>query len=114
MKVLMCGDRKWTNQKKITDRLLQFPRTTLIIEGGARGADYIVGMLAKYYGYPHANMEASWDYYGKGAGPIRNRWMLDLQPDLVIAFHSNLAESKGTKDCLEEAKRRGIPTEVIE
>jgi len=38
--------------------------------------------------------------------------MLDEKPDLVIAFHPNLAESKGTKDCVNEAKRRGIPVEV--
>jgi len=51
---------------------------------------------------------ADWSV-GKKAGPLRNRQMLDEEPDLVIAFHDDLASSKGTKDCVGEARRRGIP-----
>jgi hypothetical protein len=39
--------------------------------------------------------------------------MLDLNPELVIAFHENISNSKGTIDTVTEAKRRGIPVEVF-
>jgi hypothetical protein len=39
--------------------------------------------------------------------------MLDMSPDLVLAFHNNIKESKGTKDCVSEAARRGILVEII-
>ena len=56
---------------------------------------------------------ADWTKFGTKAGPIRNREMLDLQPDLVIAFHRNLKKSKGTIDTVMEANRRGIPVWLI-
>jgi hypothetical protein len=48
---------------------------------------------------PVIAMPADWANHGKAAGPIRNRKMLDLKPDLVLAFHADLTNSKGTKDC---------------
>lgn len=115
MRVLVCGGREWTDRKTIWTRLTCLPKGTLIIEGGARGADILAGEVADELGYPHATMKANWDFYKKAAGPIRNRWMLDLliQSDLVIAFHESLENSKGTKDCVQEARRRGIGVEVI-
>lgn len=112
--VLICGSRYWTNQGKISRRMKLQPRDTMIIEGGAPGADCIAGEVADELGLPHAKVEANWNFYKKAAGAVRNRWMLNLKPTLVIGFHSNLAESKGTKDCIEEAQRRGILTEIID
>jgi ABC-type Fe3+-hydroxamate transport system substrate-binding protein len=40
---------------------------------------------------------------------MRNAAMLDLQPDLVIAFSNG---SPGTNSTMTEARRRGIPVEV--
>lgn len=56
---------------------------------------------------------AEWEKYGKSAGPIRNRQMLDENPDLVIAFHDDIESSKGTKDCIKEAEKRGIEVQLI-
>jgi hypothetical protein len=52
---------------------------------------------------------ADWDLHKKAAGPIRNRQMLDQEPDLVVAFSDHLPTSKGTRDCVTEARRRAIP-----
>lgn len=114
MKVLFTGDRWWVGWRSIAARLdLLDPEEDEIIVGDARGVDTIARSLAKQKGFkingPH---KADWDKYGRSAGPIRNRVMLDLKPDLVIAFHPNLGSSKGTKDCVEEAKKRGITVEV--
>jgi hypothetical protein len=41
--------------------------------------------------------------------------MLDQgRPDIVLAFHANISQSKGTKDMVERAKKAGIPSRTIE
>lgn len=113
MKVLVCGGREWFDWKTLERRLLELPAETTIIEGGAEGADAFARMFAQGRKWPYMEFKANWKAYGRSAGPIRNRKMLDEKPDLVLAFHNDYEHSKGTKDCVEEAKRRGIPVEVI-
>ena len=113
LKVLICGDREWGNAETIMARMKLLPKDSVIIEGEARGADKIAGECAGTLGLDVRKFPADWDKHGKAAGPIRNRQMLDQQPDLVIAFHENLDKSKGTADTVREAKKRGIPVEVI-
>ena len=114
MKVLICGDREWWNAKKIADRIKQLPVGTVVIHGACRGADRIAGNAAFNHGLVVREYPARWKKYGRSAGPIRNREMLDKEnPDLIIAFHESILESKGTKDMLKEATKRGIPTELI-
>ncbi len=112
-KLLVCGDRNWTDKEAIYCRLRELGKR-IIIEGDARGADRLAGEVADELGYPHVKVPANWNFYKKAAGPIRNRWMLDLVPDHVLAFHRDLENSKGTKDCVTEARRRGITTEVFD
>lgn len=113
MIVLVCGDRFWTDKEKIRVRLGKLPAGTTVIHGAARGADSIAGAEAQEFGFKVMAVPADWAKHGKAAGPIRNREMLDQKPDLVIAFHPNLEGSKGTKDTVTEAWRRGIPVELI-
>ena len=112
MKILVTGSRKWTDYDFIKTRLAELPPDTVIIEGGANGADILAGTAAVSLGLRRIVVRASWDRWGKAAGAIRNRTMLDLKPDLVLAFR--IAESPGTTDCIEEAKRRGIEVEVVD
>jgi YspA, cpYpsA-related SLOG family len=111
-KILVCGDRNWSNYWIIHDVLSKLDRNTTIIAGHARGADIMAETIAAELGMKVISIPANWEKYGKRAGPIRNRMMLDLEPDLVIAFHNNLEESKGTKDTVNEARNRGIKTEI--
>lgn len=113
MKVLVCGDRFWADKEKIRERLSKFPIGTTIIHGAARGADSLAAIVAARLGFKIMAFPADWKKYGNAAGPIRNRLMLDQNPELVIAFHADLANSKGTKDTVIEGKRRGIPVELI-
>lgn len=114
MKILVCGDRHYSRASFIRARLNRIPRLAVIIHGGAKGADTLAGEIAKELGFTVVPIYAEWDKYGRIAGPIRNRKMLDLKPELVIAFHDDIENSKGTKDCVQEAKRRGISVEVID
>ena len=113
-KILVCGDRYWKDEFTIADTLLGIigPGDTLI-HGGAKGADTIAGNVVSRLGYSVTVFKAQWDKYGKGAGPVRNQQMIDQNPDLVIAFHSDLAESKGTADTVRRANKAGIKVWVI-
>lgn len=113
MKVLICGDRHWDNAEKIIDKIVSFPQGTVFLTGGCTGADLIATEEARALHYEVQVYPADWKEHGRAAGPIRNRQMLDQKPDYVVAFHSDLSKSKGTADTVREAKRRGIPVEVI-
>lgn len=88
-------------------------RPYIIMTGGASGADTIAHEVAKKLGLETIVVEAEWNKYGRAAGPLRNRKMLDLKPEGVIAFHRDIQKSKGTIDCMREAMRRGIRVELI-
>lgn len=111
--VVATGDRNWSNRESVLKRFKLLPPNTVIIHGAQRGLDTIADEVAKSLGFATDPHPANWTLYNRAAGPIRNREMLDLKPTLVIAFHPSLATSKGTKDCVKEAMRRGIPVEVI-
>ena len=109
MRVLCCGDRNWSSYKIIRRELEKLRSDTIIIEGCANGADSISGDIASEIGYRLLEFPADWNKYGRAAGPIRNKQMLDEgKPDLVLAFHSNIENSRGTKNMIEQAKKRGI------
>jgi hypothetical protein len=113
MRVLVTGDRNWTN-KPLVFFMLNIYNDMLGIEslkeGCARGADRIAEEWAEDHGITPDHYPADWDRYGKAAGPIRNRHMLIEKPDYVFAFHENIKESKGTKDMVNLAVSAGIPT----
>jgi len=118
MKVLVCGDRSWSDRDTVHQRLAQLPPGTVVIHGDCKGADKIAGTVAEELGLAVIAVPAKWGQYGKvgpgdPAGPIRNKAMLDLNPDLVIAFHADLSRSKGTKGMKALAEKAGVPVEVI-
>jgi len=113
VKVLVCGDRKWLDIDVIRKRLSALPSDVIIVEGGCEGADLISRRVALDIGFEVVEFPAAWKKYGKAAGPKRNLKMLDTKPHLVIAFHDDLENSKGTRHTVTEARRRGIEVEVI-
>lgn len=123
MRILVCGDRNWTDYDflalKLSQRLIgSRPDASLnfltIIEGNAKGVDQMAGKWAEAWGIDLKVFPALWRRYGRIAGRIRNNQMLaEGKPDLVIAFHDDLENSRGTKDMVRRAKKAGIPVEVI-
>ena len=113
MRVLVTGDRHWDDRGIVTqvikDLLREYWLTT-IIEGEAPGADLISRKIALSMGVDVTAFPANWTKYGKAAGPIRNKRMIEEgEPDLVVAFHDNLMQSKGTRNMVELAHREGLP-----
>lgn len=113
LKVLVCGDRRWTDAAAVERVLKEFPPGTVVVHGGARGADTIAARIAARLGFEVLAFPARWDVYDRAAGPIRNSQMLAQGPDLVVAFHADLAASRGTKDMVCKARRAGIPVILV-
>lgn len=123
LRILVTGDRHWVDFKTIAREIervfharqdLHAPEQVLIIEGGASGADSHAARVAELAGYRCQEFPAQWDKYGRAAGPIRNQQMIDEgRPDIVLAFHSDLAKSKGTKDMVFRANKAGIVVKIF-
>jgi hypothetical protein len=107
MKVLVCGPRVWLDQKPIQAVLQEFPEGTIVVHGGARGADIIAGFAAEILGfevrpYPvNPKLDGPWP----AAGIRRNLRMLRSEHpckqdgcfiDVGLAFKLEDTLSKGT------------------
>lgn len=110
MIVLACGSRGWTDLATIHRRIGELPPDSIVIHGGARGADELAGLAAHAHGFNDAVVRPLWDLHGKSAGRKRNAAMLDLRPDRVIAFSLG---TPGTASTIRMARERGIPVEVV-
>ena len=89
----------------------KLPSEAVIVHGGAPGADRTAGFLADDFGFAVEEHPAEWEKHGKRAGFLRNVEMLESGVDLVLAFWDGA--SRGTKHMIDEARKRGIPVEVV-
>lgn len=116
-RLLVCGDRDWKDRDYIFARLDEMQPLygfSEMIEGCARGADRIGEEWATERGIPLRHFPANWDKWGKLAGIIRNTEMLTMgEPEMVVAFHTALQQSKGTKHMVTISKRAGVNTFVF-
>lgn len=118
MKILVCGGRKYGTKtvegKTVRDTeavsLLNSTldkykdEVTLIIQGGAKGADTLAYLWAADNKKPCKEYRAEWDKYGRAAGTLRNETMLlDSNPDLVLAFPGG----SGTAHMIRFARSEG-------
>lgn len=78
---------------------------TLLIAGGAKGADTLRCQWAQDREVRTAIYEAQWAKYGPEAGPVRNERMLrEGKPGLVVAF----AGGRGAADMVSRARAAGV------
>lgn len=134
MFIQITGARNWDDETTIATALRWMrPHGSMpgdvVRHGNCKGADKQAGKVAKALGFELDVMPAQWrlhvgypdtsqscncnewrkaNSYCGFAGPRRNRQMLDKPIDIVLAFHPNIKQSKGTKDCVNEAVRRGM------
>ena len=117
LKIIICGGRHfndYTLLKSIVDKQLIehtiLPSETEIVSGHCEGADMLGEQYAKEHGCALHIFPAEWTKYGKAAGPIRNKEMVDYiasaDKSLVIAFVSN--NTRGTKNTVAQAKKLNI------
>ena len=113
MRLLICGDRNWSDINSISIIIKQY-NPSVVIEGEAKGADSCARIAAEHLGIEVLRFPADWQKYGRAAGPIRNSQMLkEGKPDVVVGFHLDIDKSKGTRDMLTRAKKAGKPTFIF-
>lgn len=114
-KVIIAGGRDMTNyqwaSKQISHVLEKLPKDkTMIVEGGAKGADACGRQWAIDNDYHYTTFPAYWDLHGKAAGHIRNAEMADYSTHLIAFWEG---KSRGTKGMIELAKKNGLKVVVI-
>lgn len=108
MIVLVCGGRDFSDEVLLS-KTLDNEHITMLIHGGARGADSLAGAYARRKGIQEVICPANWDFNGKKAGVLRNKAMLNLMPDMVIAFPGGT----GTENMCSVASKAGVQVLAI-
>lgn len=124
--ILVTGSRDWPEEKAyviekqlfklIIDLGVRRYEDACVVAGGADGVDTWTRHICAREKIPFAEFPAPWDFFRmtlkanpRPAGPIRNGWMIRwMRPDAVLAFHPYLPGSKGTKNCVEQARKAGV------
>lgn len=106
--MLVCGGRDYGDVARLNTALEALHgrrRITMVIEGGAWGADRLASAWAQQHGIEVRTFPADWEKHGKSAGHRRNRQMLlEGLPNLVVAFPGG----RGTANMIENARKEGV------
>lgn len=110
--LLVCGGRRFDDREaawSALDRAHERRRITLLVHGGASGADTLADEWAKSRRVPRLPFKVDareWNALGRKAGPLRNERMLaEGRPDAVLA----LPGYRGTRDMIGKARAAGLP-----
>lgn len=113
MRVAVIGSRTFKNKEKLFEELERFhleKSISLIISGGALGADSLAQEWAESNNIKTQIFLPDWKKLGKSAGVIRNKYIID-SCEYCIAFWDGI--SKGTLHSINLAKARKIPIKII-
>lgn len=114
-RLLVSGSREWDMPEVLRMVIYNYWHQAtgdfVVIHGDCpRGADRMAREFCEEYGIKEERHPADWNKHGKAAGHIRNKEMVDTKPDAAVFFVRG--ESRGTKNCLEHARKAGIPHAV--
>ncbi len=117
VKILICGGRHF-NEYDVFSKTVNSVLNDLeihqdqieLVSGGCEGTDKMAERYAEENSISISVFNADWKRYGRAAGPIRNRQMIDYIKDsdhsYVIAFTSD--RTKGTRNTIELASKNSI------
>ena len=113
--ILICGGRTQLNyddfEKCVLEVLSENNLNDVeIVSGCCKGVDLLGEEFAHKHDHPVVQFPAEWKKYGRGAGIVRNKQMLEyiasFENSFVIAFWNGT--SKGTGYTVNQAKKMGI------
>lgn len=106
MRWLVCGGRSFANFEKGYWALSEYcSSASVIIHGGANGADRMADQWARENGIAIDVLPAEWRKFGTSAGAIRNQRMINEgKPQFVLA----LPGGSGTRDMIRRARIAGL------
>jgi hypothetical protein len=112
VRLLVCGGRDFEDRTlafDTLDRVLAERGVSILIHGGARGADALGAEWATARSIPVQVFKPDWRRFGRGAGPVRNQEMIQIgKPTYAVAFPGG----SGTADMCKRlaAARRSLPS----
>lgn len=110
LKVIIAGGRDYKMSREdfdwLTNIFNELGGIDEVITGGAPGADHYAEVWAEYNFIKVTVFPAQWTYYGRAAGPIRNKEMLDYAGDNAILLL--FPGGAGTADIKRQAEKRGV------
>jgi len=104
MKVAVIGSRNFNDYKLLSETLDIINDIDLIVSGGAKGADSLAEEYAFNNNIDTLVFKPDWKKYGRGAGIIRNKTIIE-NSDIVVAFWDS--KSRGTKNSIDTARKLG-------
>jgi predicted Rossmann fold nucleotide-binding protein DprA/Smf involved in DNA uptake len=110
MRIAIVGSREYAKLDAVRKFVAELPADTVIVSGGARGVDSAAEQAARARGLEVKIFPALWGQYGKRAGFLRNRQIVEAS-DKVVAFWDGL--SAGTLSTIQLATDAKKPVEVI-
>lgn len=114
MRLAVVGSRGFDNFEylaEILDTIHVFSTITLIVSGGAGGADSLAARWATENGVESLEILPDWSKHGRAAGFIRNVEIWN-HADEGIAFWDG--QSKGTAHSFEIARKQNKPIVICE
>ena len=113
-RVVVAGSRDYTDYARLCeelDRLLAGKKNITIISGASHGADRLGERYAAEHGLRVERFPARWGLFHQGAGPRRNKQMVQ-SADAVIVFWNG--KSSGSKNIIDIAEQENKPCTVID
>lgn len=111
MVILICGGRTYECTQEDYEFLDTFLPCTEVVSGMAKGADLCGVQWARRNNIPVKSFYPQWNLYGKSAGFIRNRHMVDYvkqKNGIIIAFPGG----PGTQHTKNYAWKKGLIIKV--
>lgn len=117
LRLLVTGSRDCRHEHRIHNILHQeiytrYGRNVVLISGGARGADTFCESFATMIGWDIERHTPDWRTHGRRAGYLRNKEMVDSQPDRALAFIVEGAGNRGTRMTIDLCHDAGVDITV--
>ncbi len=123
LRVIIAGSRDFNDYKLLKKTCMEIickktalPDLTIIVSGGARGADKLGEQFANDIGLEIVRFIPNWDSLGKRVGYVRNEEMAKFAVEqgndgMLIAFWDGA--SRGTKHMIDLAHKHGLEVHVV-
>lgn len=114
VRVGVVGSRTFERLELVTDIVRHLGRC-VIVSGGAKGVDITAEREALRLGYPKPVIHLpKWKQYGKVAGMIRNRLIVEDSNGLIIFWDGVSPGTRGTLEIAKQAQKPYILVTVVD
>lgn len=111
MKIVIAGTRTFSDYKLMDEEIKKFlieneVSNPEIVSGMSRGADKLGFRWAEQNGFQTKKFPADWNKYGRAAGPIRNKEMLNYGDSVLVFWDGKSVGTKHMIDITYKSKKK--------